>query len=610
MSTKKRRIEQENRRFKSEWTETYAFVENEEGLPMCLICHERLSNNKKSNIERHFLNKHNIFDKAYPVGDERKEAVEELQCKINIIKCLENKSKKASRDTTVASFVATQELVKRGKPFTDGEYLKDCFIKMSEYLFCDFENRSQIITKIKDMPLSAKVVRDRTIRMAEDITIQQVIDLNSAPLFSIACDQLCDVDDNAQIVLICRYITPQGPREELLDILPLTGQICGEYIESAIITCFESRGIDINKIISIVTDGSPNMKDTQTGFVSLFKRHIFHDVFSFHCIIHQEILCAQTFPMEITVVMDLVVEIVNKIMAKQLHHQQFSELLNEINCEYSDLLLHNRIRWIYSSAVLKQFATCLGEIKLFLSQKDPQYAQLEDTLWLQKFYFMVDMTSHLNTLNKKLQEKGNTVVLLLEEVISFDRKLYLFQTDLEKGKLLHFPMLKEYQQEQADNNSINLIFFKEIVVNMRSEFNGRFEEFRKNKLTISFLLRPLEINPDELFFSPFVGIDEAAFQLELEDLRYKDLWNSKFKYLIADLEELERQKSTLALQQNWSEIEELKTQDQIVFETWNCLPDTYIQLKSYAFGLLSIFGSTYYCEKFFSNMNCIKKELQ
>ena len=58
---------------------------------------------------------------------------------------------------------------------------------------------------------------------------------------------------------------------------------------------------------------------------------------------------------------------------------------------------------------------------------------------------MVDMASHLNTPNKKLQ--GNTAVLLLEEVLLFQQKLCLFVRDLEKGTLLHFPVLKKNQQE-------------------------------------------------------------------------------------------------------------------------------------------------------------------
>ena len=41
---------------------------------------------------------------------------------------------KSANNTTVTSFVAAQEIVKWGKPFTGGEYVKECLIKMSEHL--------------------------------------------------------------------------------------------------------------------------------------------------------------------------------------------------------------------------------------------------------------------------------------------------------------------------------------------------------------------------------------------------------------------------------------------------------------------------------------------
>lgn len=56
MSTnKKRKIEEENRGFRSEWTDIYTFVPNNIEQPKCLICEENFKNNKKSNIVRHFL---------------------------------------------------------------------------------------------------------------------------------------------------------------------------------------------------------------------------------------------------------------------------------------------------------------------------------------------------------------------------------------------------------------------------------------------------------------------------------------------------------------------------------------------------------------------------
>lgn len=56
--------------------------------------------------------------------------------------------------------------------------------------------------------------------------------------------------------------------------------------------------------------------------------------------------------------------------------------------------------------VPKLFATCLEHVKT-LESKGLSYHEPEDLDWLGKFYFMVDMTSHLNTRNKNLQGKGN-----------------------------------------------------------------------------------------------------------------------------------------------------------------------------------------------------------
>ena len=70
----------------------------------------------------------------------------------------------------VCQFCGRSGNVKHGKRITDGEYIKNSFIKIFEHLLTDFKNKSEIVQKIRDMPLSAKTVEDRTSRMAEDIT--------------------------------------------------------------------------------------------------------------------------------------------------------------------------------------------------------------------------------------------------------------------------------------------------------------------------------------------------------------------------------------------------------------------------------------------------------
>ncbi|GBN10065.1 hypothetical protein AVEN_11087-1 [Araneus ventricosus] len=53
----------------------------------------------------------------------------------------------SSNNVNLAIFAVLLEIAKRGKPFTDGEYVKDCFIRASEELFRDFKNKAEIMKK-------------------------------------------------------------------------------------------------------------------------------------------------------------------------------------------------------------------------------------------------------------------------------------------------------------------------------------------------------------------------------------------------------------------------------------------------------------------------------
>ncbi|KAL4083645.1 hypothetical protein QTP88_028961 [Uroleucon formosanum] len=587
MSTnKKRKIEEENRGFRSEWSDTYAFVPNNMGQPKCLICDENFKNNKKSNIERHFLSKHDSFGKTYPAGNERKTAVAEL----------------------IPSFVVSHEIMKSGKPFTDGEYIKKCFIGMSEHLFSEFKNKTEIINKIKDIPLAATTVRDRAVRMAENVTEQQFSDLKSSPVFSLACDESCDVKNIAQLTLMGRYVSSTGVHEELLGLLPLKGQTRGEDICAAITKFCKEKEINLDKLISLCTDGSPNMVGKYKGFVTLFGQNVKHELLSFHCIVHQEALCAQTFPVEINQVMTLVVKIINKIIASALNHRQFRALLDEVNARYKDLLMFNNVRWLSRGAVLKRFTDCFEPIKDFLTNKGINYPELCDDMWLQKLYFAIYLTSSLNHLNKKLQGKGNTAHTLLETVLSFEQQLQLFSDDIESGNLDHFESLKEYTE--SSGCIIDLEYFKLAIQSMKNSFSRRFEDFRKYKSMLKFLTSPLIAETGQINFPSFPSVDKRLFSLQLIELKTKDLWSTKFENLKTDIENLEREKGFLAANHKWTELAKCQKEEQVIFDVWNSLPESFSQLKMVAFGILTIFGSTYICEQTFSNMNFIKNKLR
>ncbi|KAF4073159.1 hypothetical protein AMELA_G00255660 [Ameiurus melas] len=214
------------------------------------------------------------------------------------------------------------------------------------------------------------------------------------------------------------------------------------------------------------------------------------------------------------------------------------------------------------------------------------------------------MTAHLNTLNTALQGKGRTDLHMSEEVLAFEGKLTVLARDLRKGTLSHFPSLREFKEAHM----MNLEHLHSEVIAIQTSFGKRFSEFREEKTTLSFPVTPVSLDPSLLNMTAFPGVSPPDLEMELADVADKDMWVSKFKRLTADLEDVSSQKAVLAQNHKWRDIENLPKPDKLVFETWNAIPDIYVNIKKYALGVLSIFRSTYVCEQVFSNMNFIKNK--
>lgn len=53
--------------------------------------------------------------------------------------------------------------------------------------------------------------------------------------------------------------------------------------------------------------------------------------------------------------------------------------------------------------------------------------------------FLCDITQHFNELNKKLQENGQIVLMMFENIKVFMAKLDIFIKDLEMKSMKYFP---------------------------------------------------------------------------------------------------------------------------------------------------------------------------
>lgn len=124
--------------FHKEWETEYFFVMVKEKC-CCLICNASVSLPKKGNLEPHYNAFHRSkFDVDFPVKSGiRKLKLEELKAKLASQQQLLVKSNSHSNNATMSSF---NLIAKKCKPFTEGEFVKECFLAAAEHLFEGFKN--------------------------------------------------------------------------------------------------------------------------------------------------------------------------------------------------------------------------------------------------------------------------------------------------------------------------------------------------------------------------------------------------------------------------------------------------------------------------------------
>ncbi|XP_065642837.1 group II intron-encoded protein LtrA-like [Hydra vulgaris] len=246
----------------------------------------------------------------------RKKAINELQRKQLIQQNCFSNYIHAGSTTTKASFALSLQISKAGKPFTD----------------------DLILPKIKDIPLSARTVKERILNFAEEISNMKIEDIKTAEFLSLAIDESIDVTDISQCCVMVKYLTVSGVQEELVELLSMKGQTRGEDIAESVLKYLERKNINIERIVSVATDKAPAMIAKNKGFIKLFSSHISHEIISFHCILHQEALVGKSLgaiPQLKNV--KVIVPIVNFIRAKSLNHRIFTALLEEMNFIHTEL---------------------------------------------------------------------------------------------------------------------------------------------------------------------------------------------------------------------------------------------------------------------------------
>ena len=307
------------------------------------------------------------------------------------------------------------------------------------------------------------------------------------------------------------------------------------------------------------------------GFAALLVKHCrslghSQDISTFHCIVHQEVLCAKAAGM--ADVMSVTVKLVNTILARPLNHRLFRELCEVAEADYGDLLYHTEVRWLSRGNVLKRVFALREEIVAFIRERGlTGFDSFTDETWLCRLAFLTDISSHLNDLNTQLQGRNKLITCMESSVRAFCVKLQLWEKQLRDGNYSYFPYLS-----QCDSALIDTDECLSVLTSVKGQFSSRFSDVRAQLEKVKIVTTPFEVSVDDL---------PSEIQMEMIELQASDFLLSKFK-------------------------------------SASGLPEFYKQLPCEQFpGLLSrarrvfaIFGSTYACEQLFSQMKFCKNRLR
>ncbi|XP_029656647.1 general transcription factor II-I repeat domain-containing protein 2B-like [Octopus sinensis] len=273
-------------------------------------------------------------------------------------------------------------------------------------------------------------------------------------------------------------------------------------------------------------------------------------------------LCAKA--LNISCVLNPVIRIINFVRGSSLNHRQFKVLLDDFGSEYFDLPYYTAVRWLSCGNVLNRFYKLRSEIDIFLTSKNNYYPELSDLAWLSKLSFLVDVTTHMNELNLKLQGKENLICDFYRIIKAFRQKLMLFESQLGVRQFSHFSCFKSFCE--ANCNEIDITFQIGIIKELKHHFLHKFSELDKIESDIILFENPFSCN-----------VENVQHELQLE---------------VIDLQSNEQLKDCHRRTKLAEFYEYLKD-------------DEFPRLKNFAIKMISIFGTTYQCEQTFSRMKYV-----
>ena len=368
--------------------------------------------------------------------------------------------------------------------------------------------------KIDNISLSRRTVTRRIGELATSIDSELNELATNFVHYSLALNESTDATSTAQLGIFVRGIDRDfNIIKEMLSLQAMKDTTTGNDIFEKVKISMTKFNLQFQNLHGLSTDGAPAIVDSTAGVTSILRRELasnnidtqdFTQFTVFHCIIHQENLCAKSLKFEHF--MSKVVSSINFIKYRPLNHGQFQEFLQDVEAEYGDLIYYCEVRWLSKGKMLKRFYDLRGEIATFMDIKGKVIRELSDDNWVRDLAFLVDLTTDFYDSNTKLQGKGQFLHHLYYHVRIFESKLQLWEKQLRKCNIFHFPTLASCEQTDCAP------YAAEIVL-INTEFNNRFQNFRSQEASLWILSSPFDVIADQA---------PEEFQMKLIELQGND----------------------------------------------------------------------------------------
>ena len=223
--------------------------------------------------------------------------------------------------------MVSEMIVKAGKPFTEGEFVKKCILQAASIVCPEKKGR------FSNISLSANTVAERISDLSSDVYDQLCEKAKCFSVYSVVLDETTDITDTAQLAIYVRGVDDNFEViEELLTVIPMYGQTTAQEIFHQLCDPIENASLPWKMFVGITTDGAPSMKGRKNGKVALVKQKLeeesVEEAIALHCTIHQQALCGTCLKFDN--VMSVVVKCINQIRSSGLKHRRFLAFLEEI----------------------------------------------------------------------------------------------------------------------------------------------------------------------------------------------------------------------------------------------------------------------------------------